>query len=69
MELNSIWIYKGKFYQVNTLLKRNLSQDPETGEWRPTVRYTTYPQNGLVFYRSDTEWLRKFVPQKQEPTN
>jgi len=62
LTFNSIWSYKGKKYQVNTLMLRNLSQDPETGEWRPTVRYTLYPQCGLVFYRSDTEFLRKFIP-------
>lgn len=58
----SIWVYKDVQYQVNSLMMRNLSQDPELGVWRPTVRYTTFPQNGLVFYRSDTEFLRKFSP-------
>lgn len=56
----SIWLYKGKMYQVSSLMMNNMSQDPELGAWRPTVRYTCYPQTELVFYRSDTEWLRKF---------
>ncbi len=60
LTFNSIWSYKGKPYQVNTLMLKNLSQDPETGEWQPTVRYTLYPQSDLVFYRSYTEFLRKF---------
>lgn len=60
IEPNSIWVYKGKQYQVNSVLPRNLIQDPQLNEWRPTVRYTTFPQNGLVFYRADTEFFRKF---------
>lgn len=59
---NSIWEYKGKKYQVNSLMPNNLIQDPATDQWEATVRYTTFPQNGLVFYRSSTEWLRKFKP-------
>ena len=58
---NSIWEYKGETYQVNSVLERNLSQDSATGHWEPTVRYTNYPHNGLVFYRSYTEFLRKFT--------
>lgn len=61
---NSLWSYKGVTYQVNSLMECNLSQDPETGEWHPTVRYTNFPQTGLVFYRSYTEWLRKFRLEK-----
>lgn len=38
ISFNSIWRYKGQVYQVNSLMERNLSQDPETGEWEPTVR-------------------------------
>ena len=68
LKFNSIWTYKNAFYQVNTLMERNLTQDPETGEWQPTVRYTTYPQNGLVFYRADTEFIRKFSPLKESLT-
>lgn len=61
IEANSIWSYKGRQYQVNSLLLRNLIQDPELGCWRPTVRYTCYPnKDGLVFYRADTEFSRKF---------
>lgn len=59
---NSIWVYKDKQYQVNSVLARNLIQDPQLNQWRPTVRYTTFPQNGLVFYRADTEFFRKFSP-------
>jgi len=61
IQSNSVWSYKGKRYQVNSLMLRNLSQDPELDVWRPTVRYTAYPNiDGLVFYRSDPEFLRKF---------
>lgn len=58
---NSIWTYKDVTYQVSSLMENNLSQDPETGQWEPTVRYTCFPQTNLVFYRSYTEWLRKFT--------
>lgn len=57
----SLWVYKGKLYQVSSLMMKNMSQDPELGVWRPSVRYTCYPQTDLVFYRADTEWLRKFT--------
>lgn len=57
-----MWFYKDRLYRVNSLMENNLSQDPETGEWRPSVRYVADPQTQLVFYRSDTEWLRKFLP-------
>jgi hypothetical protein len=57
----SVWSYKRKLYQVSSLMMKNMSQDPELGVWRPTVRYTCYPQTDLVFYRADTEWLRKFI--------
>lgn len=60
----SLWTYKEKVYQVSSLMMKNMSQDPELGAWRPTVRYTCYPQTDLVFYRSDTEFLRKFMQAK-----
>lgn len=66
IEFGSIWSYKGKLYRVNTLMEKNLSQDPDTGEWRPSVRYTCEPQTDLVFYRADTEWLRKFTLTRQD---
>lgn len=56
----SVWTYKDQRYRVNSVLLKNLSQDPDTGEWQPTVRYTLEPANGLVFYRSYSEWLGKF---------
>lgn len=60
IEVNSLWTYKGQTYQVNSVMLKNLSQDPLTGMWRPTVRYTQHPQTELVFYRADSDWLRKF---------
>jgi hypothetical protein len=59
---DSIWSYNGVLYKVSSLMENNLSQDPLTGEWVSTVRYTNNPQTRFVFYRSFTEWLRKFRP-------
>ena len=56
---DSIWTYKGKVYRVNSVLEKNLSQYND--EWFPTVRYTTEPNNGLVFYRAVPEFLEMFM--------
>lgn len=56
----SIWVYKGKHYKVNSVLTQNLIQYKDN--WEPTVRYETHPSIGLVFYRSVTEFLEKFQP-------
>lgn len=55
---NSVWKYKGAKYRVNCVMERNLSQ--YNNNWYPTVRYTTEPANGLVFYRATVDWLEKF---------
>jgi len=57
---NSIWTYKDKTYQVNGVLPNNRIQFED--EWYPTVRYTCYPADGLVFYRSTKEFHEKFIP-------
>ncbi len=60
LEPASRWSYGGKTYEVNSHMLGNRIQDPLTGVWRPAVRYISVPDIGLVFYRADTEFLRKF---------
>lgn len=59
-EAQGIYVYKGKQYQVNSVLEKNLTQFED--EWQPTVRYTCYPQTDLVFYRALTDFNSKFEP-------
>lgn len=58
VEADSVWEYKGKHYRVNSVMQKNLIQYDD--DWRPTVRYTLEPPDGLVFYRSDLEFMEKF---------
>lgn len=60
IEPDSIWIYKDGIYRVNCVLLKNLSQNRDTGEWQPSVRYTLEPQTDLVFYRAYGEFIHKF---------
>jgi hypothetical protein len=58
-----IWNYKDVDYRVLRHSFDILSQDPETGEWGPTVFYQLRvdgPQTQRQFTRSASEWLRKF---------
>jgi len=55
---SDIYYYKGKPYQVNSVMEKNLIQFED--EWQPTVRYTQYPQTDLVFYRALTDFNSKF---------
>lgn len=55
-----IYDYKGKLYQVNSVMEKNLIQFED--EWQPTVRYTCWPQTDLVFYRALTDFNSKFMP-------
>jgi hypothetical protein len=58
---NTTWEYKEVRYRVQDVWDSNLSQDPETGKWEPTVRYKLVPPTELTFHRTVTEWLRKFT--------
>jgi hypothetical protein len=65
----SIWEYKGKKYRVQTVTPNFLTQDPETGDWAPTVHYEVANETRdtqvigslrLKFGRPCTEFYRKF---------
>lgn len=56
---NTIWTYKNQSYRVLGVSEEELIQDPQ-GDWRPTVRYATEPDNLLRFNRADTNFLEKF---------
>lgn len=66
---NSLWEYKGKQYRVFCTMPGFLTQDPETGDWAPTVSYRVAKETRdtqvigslvLQFGRAITEFNRKF---------
>lgn len=65
----TVWTYKGRTYRVQTVTPFFLTQDPETGDWAPTVHYEVANETHdtqvvgsvhLKFGRAITEFYRKF---------
>lgn len=64
-----VWTYKNRNYRVQTVTPNFLTQDPETGDWAPTVHYEVANETHdtqligslrLKFGRPVTEFYRKF---------
>jgi hypothetical protein len=64
----SVWTYKGRSYRVQCVTPNFLTQDPETGDWAPTVHYEVANETHdtqvvgslrLKFGRACTEFYRK----------
>ena len=67
--------YKDKLYRVQTVTPGLLSQDPETGEWVPSIIYEVANETRdtqvvgsltLKFTRPVTEFARKFKKVSQK---
>lgn len=61
-EIGSRWHYKSREYEVTHVEPLVLSQDPTSGEWRPTVYYRWVDDSEATrrFARTDSEFIRKF---------